>query len=320
VSETDAGDLAPVPPTKRTRFGRWKAIIGLAGLVGLGIAAFSTVDEAQEQVLPGWGSLLAAGAIHLVSLVCVARAWVVLFPDTADRTLLVRALYASQLTKYLPAGGFVQVASQVTLSSEPGGFAVSALRLPVFSLCSVVAAASASSVLVLSDELPVWGRALAGCGVLSVAALDRRLLARLLGAARRLITRLPEPSALPPQAAILRCYGYALLNMVGYATAFAILLGDLADINPVMVGAALAAGWAAGYVVLPLPSGLGVREAVLHLVLPAVATASLLGASLAHRLLGLAAEALMAGQSQLRASINRQDRRPERSGAPAARD
>lgn len=311
MSESDVGDL--VPPTSRTqRASRWRAVIGLAGLVGLAVAAFTSVDDVREQALPGWGPLLAAGAIQVVSVAIVARAWVALFPPDADRRLLARALYTSQLTKYLPAGGFMQVASQVTLSSETGGLAAAALRLPVFSMCTVVAAMTIGSLLAVSGEVPLWGRVLAGAGLLSLLALDRRILARVLHTARRVISRLPEPTALPPQGAILRCFGLLLLNTVCYAAAFVILLGDLADIEPVTVAAALAAGWAAGYLVLPVPSGLGVREGVLRVALPGVAIGSLLGASLAHRLLGLAAEGILSGQAHLRAALGRRAERAAR--------
>ena len=69
----------------------------------------------------------------------------------------------------------------------------------------------------------------------------------------------------------------------------------------VTTAAALCAGWAAGYLVLFIPSGLGVREAVLLAALPNLAAAPLLAASVAHRLLGLLAEAVLAGATQLRA-------------------
>jgi hypothetical protein len=308
LSETDVGDLIP-PEPQGGRGARWKAVIGLAGLIGLAVAAFTSVDDARSQALPGWGPLLLAGGVQIVSVAFSAQAWVSLFPPDADRRMLTRGLYTSQLTKYLPAGGFVQVASQVALSSEPGGLALAALRLPVFSMCSVVAAATTGSLLALSDDLPTWGRVAAGAALLTVVVLDRRVLARVLGAARRFISRLPEPTALPSQAAILRCYGFALLNMVTYAGAFVLLLGDLADVDPLRVGAALGAGWAAGYLVLPLPSGLGVREGVLKVALPGIAIGSLLGASLAHRLLGLVAEGLLAGQAHLRSSLTRRAER-----------
>ena len=63
----------------------------------------------------------------------------------------------------------------------------------------------------------------------------------------------------------------------------------------------MAAAWTAGYLVVPLPGGLGVREAVIVAALPEVSAGPLLAVSVAHRLLGLTAEAVLAGTAHLRA-------------------
>lgn len=313
MTDTDAGDLTAIPAPRRRR--RWKALIGLAGLAGLAVAAMATAREAGEQTLPSTAALAGAFVLQVVALLCAARSWVALFPPDADRRGLAAGLYASQLTKYLPAGGFVQVASQVALASQYGGAAAAALRLPVFSLCTVVSGASLGSLLVFDADLPTWARALAACGVLSLGLLHRSLMTAALRLARRAIKRLPEPDALPPQRAILASFGFALGNLVAFSAAFVVLLGDVVDIDPLMAGAALAAAWAAGYMVLFIPSGLGVREAVLLAALPNVATANLLAASVAHRLLGLIAEAALAGATQLRAVLAR--RRARHQDVPA---
>lgn len=302
MSESDATDLvAPaVAPAAVARPGvRWRALIGLASIAGLAIAAVSSVDNARQQALPGAPALAAAFALQIVAMVLVARGWVALFPPGADRRALTRGLYTSQLTKYLPAGGFVQAASQVALSSQDTGLALAAMRLPVFSLCSVVAAATAGAVLAASPDLPLWARVLAGLGLCLLALLDRRVLTRALAVARRLIRRLPSPEALPDQRAILRCYGYVLLNQVAYATAFVVLLSDLADVDGVTGVAAFCAGWGLGYLALPLPSGVLVREGVLIATLPGLAMGSLLASSVAHRLTSFVAEALLAARAHL---------------------
>lgn len=304
MTETDVGDLAPAEPEKGRR-PRWKALIGLAGLAGLAVAAVTTAREAGAQALPSLGALLAALVLQVVALMFGARAWVALFPPSADRRALAAGLYASQLTKYLPAGGFVQVASQVALASQHSGASSAALRLPVFSLNTVVAGASIGSLLVFDSELPGWGRALAACGILSVGLLHRSIMATALRLVRRLIPRVPDPADLPSQRAILTSFGFSLGNVIAFAGAFTLLLGDLTDVDPLMAGAALCAGWAAGYLVLFIPSGLGVREAVLLAALPNVVTGTMLAASVAHRLLGLVAEAGLAGMTQIRAVRDR---------------
>lgn len=299
MTELDAGDLVPPQQGRPSPVKRWQALVGLLGLAGLAVAAFTVSDDVQDQGLPGVGALVVALVLHIVALLFAARAWVSLFPRDADRRSLAVGLYTSQLAKYLPAGGVLQAAGQVA-SAGQSGVAAAALRLPVFSLCLVSAGATLASGLAFASDLPAWGRALAGLGVLSPLVLDRRILEALLRTTKRAIKRLPEPEALPRQSAIMHAYLFGLGNLVSYGAAYAVLLTDVADVNPFIAASALCAAWVAGYLVVPLPSGLGVREAVLVAALPGAA-ASLVAASVAHRVLGIGAEATLAGVTTLRA-------------------
>jgi hypothetical protein len=304
VTDLDAPDLVPASPGRRPSV-RWKGLVSLAGLAGLAFAAYATVGDADDVDLPGAWALGGALILHLVALWFMGQGWVALFPREADRASLSSGLYMSQLTKYLPAGGFVQVASQVALSSDAGGLATAALRLPVFLVCFVVAALTLGSTVAFNGDLPPYARGLVGLCVLSVLLLDRRVFARVLRTARRFVKRLPESQSLPSQRAILRCYAYGLGDMVAYAAAFVILLDGSTDARPFTVGSALALGWAAGFLVAIAPSGLVVREAVILAVVPSLGAAPLLAASVAHRTVGLAAEAVMAGTSRLRMAVRR---------------
>jgi uncharacterized membrane protein YbhN (UPF0104 family) len=307
VTDTDASDLIPEEPSANTRpaWRRWQAVIMIVGLAAIAIAAVSTVDDARDQALPAAGPLAIGLVLQVVALMFVERGWATLFPPHVDGRVLASGFYASQLTKYLPAGGLVQAASQVALSGPATGVGSAALRLPVFSLCIVAAGTTLGAGLVFVDSLPLWGRVVAGLGLLVPILLDRRALALVLRTARRFVGRLPEPGALPPQRAILRCFAFGLGNMATYAISFAVLIGDIADVDPLTAAAAMCAAWVVGYVVVPLPSGLGVREAILIAALPGIPTASLLAASLAQRLLGIVAEAGLAGASRLWLALGR---------------
>jgi glycosyltransferase 2 family protein len=305
VTDADATDLVPRDPTDTTTptWRRWQAVIMLAGLAAIAIAAVTTVDDARSETLPSAGPLAIGLVLQAIALMFIARGWVTLFPPNVDRGALASAFYASQLTKYLPVGGLVQAASQVALSGPATGMGSAALRLPVFSLGIVAAGATLGAGLVFVDSLPVWGRIVAGLGLLVPILLDRRILALVLRTARRFVRRLPEPDALPPQRAILRSYALGLANMATYALSFAVLLGDVADVDLPIAAAAMCAAWVVGYLVVPLPSGLGVREVILVAALSGPSTASILAASLAQRLLGIVAEAGLAGGSQLRQTL-----------------
>jgi uncharacterized membrane protein YbhN (UPF0104 family) len=283
----------------------WRALIGLASIAGLTVAAVTTVDDAREQVLPGAVPLLVAVSLQLVSMIISARGWATLFPPAVDRQTVIRGLYTSHLTKYLPAGGFVQAASQVALSGPDGRVGIAALRLPVFATCSVAAAATTGAALVVVGDLPGWARVAAGLGLGMLLLLDRRVLGRFLTIARRVVRRLPRPEALPDQAAILRCYGWVLVAQVTYAAAFVALLRDLADVDALAAASAFCAAWGLGFLALPLPSGVLVREAVLIAAMPGLAMGSLLAASVAHRLTGFATEVLLAGRAHMAALAHR---------------
>jgi uncharacterized membrane protein YbhN (UPF0104 family) len=84
-----------------------------------------------------------------------------------------------------------------------------------------------------------------------------------------------------------------------------VLLSDFAEVAPVGAGTALATGWVVGYLAVPVPSGLGIREAVLVAALPSLAAGPLVAASVAHRLLGLLAEVALAGIASGRAVLAR---------------
>lgn len=314
MTDLHPSDLTP-EGSPRSRWRRWQGLIGLVALAGVAIAAATTIDDAREQTLPSPAALAAALALHVTALVFGARAWCSLFPIGVDCRSLARGLYTSQLTKYLPAGGLVQAASQVALSREAGGVAAAALRLPVFSLCSIVAGSTLASGLAFSSAIPMWARILAGCSISSVALLDRRVSSAALRLARRFVHRLPPADSVPPQGAILCCYALMLGNLAAYGAAFAVLINDVADVNPLVAAAALCGAWVVGYLVVPLPSGVGVREAVLVATLPGVAAASLLSASVAHRLVGIVAEAGLAGGVRLRPQIERR-RAKARQGTP----
>src|SRR5262249_16495012 len=156
VTELDASDLLvpePPPPGRPRRRVRWKALISIAGIAGLAIAAYTGVGDAREHKLPGPVPLAAALVLQAPAPLSAGWARVALCRRSSNRQALRSGLYTSQLTKYLPAGGFVQAASQVALSSDENGMAAAALRLPVFSLCQVAGALTVGSLVALNGDL-----------------------------------------------------------------------------------------------------------------------------------------------------------------------
>jgi hypothetical protein len=162
----------------------------------------------------------------------------------------------------------------------------------------------AAALAVVDSALPSWARALALLGLLSPAVLFRGLSRWLLDRARRLVKRIPPSDLLPPQPAIWRAYAWALPMMLTTSAAFASLLHPLApDAGWATTTVAFATAWVVGFLVLPVPAGLGIREGALLVILGgSVAAGALLAASLAHRMVTILAEIVMIG-------VNRAHRR-----------
>jgi hypothetical protein len=295
-----------------------RLVVFVLGIVGLIIAVRRGLDETRGQVLPDPPALIVAGALTLASIALAARGWTELFDRRHDRRALAGSLYASQLTKYLPAGGFVQAASQVSMTVTAGaGVGQAATAAAVWAFTTVVAGCTLAAGLVFAASLPPWLRALSLCGLLAPLLLHRRALALALHAAHRLIRRVPDPDVLPTQRRILVCFAWSLGNAITGSAAYAVLLsGQDTDANPVTVASAFALSWVVGFLVFPLPSGIGVREAVLVAVVPGASSAALVAASLALRLLVLASELVATVGNQVLA--RRERRAGFASGPPDA--
>jgi uncharacterized membrane protein YbhN (UPF0104 family) len=232
---------------------------------------------------------------------------VTLFHEVLDsgkaRLRFEAGYYLSQLTKYLPAGGVVQAASQFSLAAASGvPLGRVALAFPVSVVGTVAAGLTLGAGIALAGELPTWARALALVGLAAPALLHRRFMAAVLGLARRFVRRIPAPDRLPSQRSILAYYVWALVGIAATAAAYAVLLRSLTDeASPTIVFFAFALSWTLGFLVVPLPAGIGIRELILIAAIPEVGAGPVLAASLAHRLLGIGAELLAALGSNLAA-------------------
>ena len=112
--------------------------------------------------------------------------------------------------------------------------------------------------------------------------------------------RIPGSDQLPTQRDIVAFYVWALVTVGSLCVAYTILLDSLdGSVNPFFVFCAFAVSWLIGFLVVPIPAGVGVREAVLLFLLPGVGAAPVLAASLALRLLSIGAELLAVALNKL---------------------
>jgi hypothetical protein len=278
----------------------------IAGVVGLIFAVKETISTSSGRVLPTPPALVIGGALAFVTITSACRQWVSLFNDIHEtreaRHRLRGTYYLSQLTKYVPAaGGIVQATSQVTLATTtglpPGRVA---MAFPTSALSSVAAGCTLGAGLVFATDLPLWLRLLALCGLAVPILLNRRLLAWFFGVARRFVKRIPADDRLPPQRSILISYVWSLFAIGSGGIAYAVLVRSLVPgTSFYLLFCAYSLAWVIGFVVIPIPAGIGIREAVILAAVPGVNKGVLISASLALRFLALGAELTVFGLNRL---------------------
>jgi SAM-dependent methyltransferase len=159
----------------------------------------------------------------------------------------------------------------------------------------VIAGGVTGAVLVFSDALS-WGiRVLVLAGLLPLVMLQRPWLVSLFRMLGRWTKRGMGSTLVPEQGSLLRSFGWSVAQMAAAGLAFSVLLSSVAPpdvkVSPVVVLPAFALAWTVGYVAVPVPAGLGVREGVLiALLAPLIGTAPLIAASLFQRLVAMGVE------------------------------
>jgi len=290
----------PSSPESPGRSATRRALIAAAiatGLGATGLALWSAIVSTDDKILPPASRWVAAFGFAVLWLWTAARAWVALFDRPAERRSLTGALYMSQLGKYVPGGGFVQISSMVAMSrSDTLGASRLALGLPIVGLSAVAAGGLALAGLSVADTtLSGVSRVFCLGGLAAVGLLWRPLMVITIGSLRRFIRRLPDPELVPAQRAILVSFGWTAASLGATSAGYAVLVEPLRDDRDVVsLALVFAVAWVAGFVVLPLPAGIGVREVVL-IGLIGGGLESVVGASVTHRVINIVAELAMVG-------------------------
>lgn len=271
----------------------------------LGVAVFALLvqrlnslwqEHPVELNRSAWPDAVLGVALFAVATTGVAVAWAGCLRAVGAPVprQLVAIAYLGQLGKYLP-GGAMHLVGRAALATRHGV----PLRLAGASLVVESVAHLASAVLVAPLALAYWPH-LAAPAVIAVIALTSSvavavtrgpLRRALAGALRRLAGAecAVEPAELRRPMIILVCcwpvFGASVWLLArGVADAGA---GDLL----LLVGAWTVA-WAAGYVVVFAPGGIGVREAVLvALIAPQVGEAEAIVVAAATRIASLLVDA-----------------------------
>ena len=238
--------------------------------------------------------IAAAAGLYALCGVPLALGWIAALRLAGDRRVPARAAalgyLQTQIAKYLP-GGVFQFVSRHAHGRSHGAAHADLAAASVIETLSLLVAASAAML--------AFGDALAASGLPWLDHL--RYVPLVLSAFAVAIWlwsgRAPDAAqrrrALP--AWLLASLGAHGLFFAASAIACYTLLAPDAPTGYATLLPAVAAAWLAGYVVIGAPGGLGVREAVLVLLLkPSLGEPAAVGVAIGFRIATVAGDALMA--------------------------
>jgi uncharacterized membrane protein YbhN (UPF0104 family) len=265
-------------PSNARRRSRWLTVAVLAVVGGFFVATLAA--RWNDVISLNWrlepGLFVLATVLLALSYGLVAWLWGVALGRAAGTRVAAgaRIWFLSNLARYVPGNVWSYVGA-VELARREGVARRTTLAVMALTQVLSVGVAVAAGLPVLVAERARLGRpALLGALVVAAGAALAALFRRqLLDLARR---RLPgfDPADLTPSAGtvVLLVAGYALYWAVT-GLAFAALVASLHPLAPgdvPVVVAAYAAAYAAGFLALLTPAGLGVREGVLVIALAPV--------------------------------------------------
>lgn len=301
-SSASSGDSQQRSPVARIR-----VVLGFVGLVFAFVAIFETRDqlEGRSAISP-----LTLGGIVVLSVFATgmaATAWATVVSRT-DRNVHRRHFLFSLVGKYVP-GGVFQAAGLISLTADSGlGLARAASSYVVFTAISVVAGmisclgVAAMPDFTLGVRLAALLAAMAGLAAAASSGMSR--VASWLG---RLMKKPVILEAVPIRTETFSAMAWIVIGLTSLGSGFALVLTSIAqDVGFLASVAAFVVSWLIGFVAVPFPAGLGVREGVLAALLaPQVGVAATIWASLGIRLAVIVGEIALLGFAQFRSRVDR---------------
>jgi glycosyltransferase 2 family protein len=246
-------------------------LVGIAiGLVGVAFAVFTLVNGWDEIARADLrvGILATAGVVGLAGMTTIGLNWVRIIRVTGGRarsTSGLRWYFVGQLGKYIP-GGLWAVLGRGELATRGGiGRNVSYTSVGVSLVTTYAAAATTGAVFLAfgSSSLTArfaWLSLSASVVVAGTFGLGESVVRRVNRIANRfgIASRLPATRPRSALSAIVMTVPAWLA--IGAATA--LVSGALGfPVETTQIIAATSYSWLAGFLVVPVPGGLGVREA-----------------------------------------------------------
>jgi glycosyltransferase 2 family protein len=265
---------APDRRNQRHATARWSTpvgiLVGLAGLAFVVRALYRSRDDVAEAISQARVELLVlALALAAIGMTGIGLGWHVSLRVLGARlplTSSLRGYFVGQLGKYVPGGVWAVMGRGEWARSEgvSGAIAYTSVLLSMGSayLAALVVLGLALPVAALT-QTDIDGRYLWVLLLLPVgfALLHPRILRPILRALSRVTGRTIEP-AVPTWGAsagvvMLQLPSWVMIGLASYVTALA--LGSNGRLVNILTATLIS--WVLGFLALPTPGGLGVREA-----------------------------------------------------------
>lgn len=223
-----------------------------------------TIEDALDVAEPGWILLaLALAAVGMVAIAVPWRAVLGVLGGSLSLTQIVARYFVGELGKYLP-GGVWPILGRGELARRAGVPRPAAYGSVLLSLAALYLAA----MLVVAVGLPTIVGGDGSEWLLALVLLPIGVVAlhpRVLGAVVALLARITRR----PLDVVIPSWGTAVFLVVRYVPAWLAIGGATwavaRSLDPSAaifdVGTAAVLSWIVGFVVVPVPGGVGVREA-----------------------------------------------------------
>lgn len=319
--------LTRLPQIARNRWVRTGLLVAVVGLAAWGLVSqWTQVQEALDK-LDGW-DMAWAGLCGIAGLGCIMMAWRTLLADLGSVLPVpaaIRVMFIGQLGKYVP-GAVWAVAAQVELARD---FAVPRRRSVTASLLAM-ATTLVVALVVAGLTLPLTSSGAArkywwvlAVTPVAVACLHPKVVKFCLNLVLRIVRRKPLEESVSLRGMGL-ALAWTLAGWVCYGLHAWLLISQFARVSgPHLLAlsfGAYALAWAAGFIIVFFPGGLGPREAALVAVLsPVMPAASALVVALASRMVMTIGDLLWAGAGLCVARPTRVTVPPEVPSEPSGR-
>ena len=312
----DVSHEIATPNGHSSRAKRWgvkilKLVLIVAVLAAVGRHIWSLTDDWRAQgasvhVRAGWVAVSAI--VYLLGLALCGEFWRRLLVDaglSVPRLELLRAYFIGHLGKYIPGKAMVVVLRTGLIDRGALG-AVRVALLVIYETVAMMAVGAIVAAVCLVIAAPLrweyWGGAL-GMAVALLVVLHpvvygrlSRLVSLPFGRDPADVTSPPRYGTLVGRGGFLLAAGWVLLGLSLMAVGRAIGV-DAGSIEDLLISTGAAAmGTVAGFLVLFMPSGIGVREViVIELLEPQFGPSAAVGMSILLRLVWVISELCVAG-------------------------